>query len=222
MQRFEVSGAVRPIYGSLGVKRLSNALWAKHLALRIGQIPIFFFVHQWTASSSMELGFVIMMYAFVLTWHEVVFILNRSQILPTSRRKRSFEIACCWHWEYFKSSCRSRPLSHRTCNSFCFSAILTRHPCPVCVNWFPLESEEARYDDIESRYYRYEICVKFSLWTCEVWRHVRPLCLPMCQKNLQSSVGGSSNALVSQSQFSVMNRANYVSVRCTHTGQIVS
>ena len=26
MQRLEVSGAVRPIYGSLGVKRLSNKL----------------------------------------------------------------------------------------------------------------------------------------------------------------------------------------------------
>ena len=28
MQRLEVSGAVRPIYGSLGVKRLSN-FWSK-------------------------------------------------------------------------------------------------------------------------------------------------------------------------------------------------
>jgi len=27
MQRLEVSGAVRPIYGSLGVKRLRNMIW---------------------------------------------------------------------------------------------------------------------------------------------------------------------------------------------------
>ena len=30
MQRLEVSGAVRPVYGSLGVKRLIN-LWAIHM-----------------------------------------------------------------------------------------------------------------------------------------------------------------------------------------------
>ena len=34
MQRLEVSGAVRPIYGSLGVKRLTGAV-----ARRLGQIP---------------------------------------------------------------------------------------------------------------------------------------------------------------------------------------
>ena len=30
MQPLEVSGAVRPIYGSLGVKRLSNQHYLKH------------------------------------------------------------------------------------------------------------------------------------------------------------------------------------------------
>ena len=33
MQRLEVSGAVRPIYGSLGVKRLSNALCGRNAVL---------------------------------------------------------------------------------------------------------------------------------------------------------------------------------------------
>jgi len=30
MQRLEVSGAVRPIYGSLGIKRLRKCLWQKY------------------------------------------------------------------------------------------------------------------------------------------------------------------------------------------------
>ena len=30
MQRLEVSGAVRPIYGSLGIKRLMNSVHSNH------------------------------------------------------------------------------------------------------------------------------------------------------------------------------------------------
>ena len=38
MQRLEVSGAVRPIYGSLGVKRLNTLGWYKHSWYKSGNL----------------------------------------------------------------------------------------------------------------------------------------------------------------------------------------